>query len=325
MKTVGFYVNAGKQTGYGHVVRSMALADELVKRGFYCSFRGNRKAVTRVVDAGWESAPNHDFRAGVWIVDLEGGCPPELALRLRPLCDVLVILNGVGYPDGDPGRLLSDLCFYQGVTMRPYELDWPEFCGEWFVGPEWLILRREFQTHRIEPRLIVHDPPHVVISGGGADPKAVTDRVIQALCPPSDWGSPWKLRAIWGPLNEGYYGGADNVNNPPSMAEALAWADLAVVSYGMTTFECLALGLPTIALSISPDHAASAELVQEQSSGALVHLGEVENVHPIDIRNAVTEMLPRLPDLSEKARAFVDGQGAQRVADKILQTLEVKR
>jgi hypothetical protein len=91
---------------------------------------------------------------------------------LSEYCHVLVILNGVGYPDGDPGRLLADLVFYQGVTGRPYELDWTGFEGEWFEGPDWLILRREFSQVKAKPGS--HDPPRIVVAGGGSDPKNVT-------------------------------------------------------------------------------------------------------------------------------------------------------
>ena len=114
------------------------------------------------------------------------------------------------------------------------------------------------------------------------------------------------------------------MRDPSDLEYELARADVACVSYGMTAFECLCLGIPTVALSISPDHAASAALVQEQSGGALVSLGEVEKVQPLDIRNAVDAMLADAPALSQKARAYVDGKGVYRVADKILETLEAK-
>lgn len=330
MTQVAFYVAAGKETGHGHIVRCLALADELKERGCECVFFTNfsgREYIGQRYHAicieeiffGLAQLGQLDSfeipHSDIWIVDLEGGCPPALATLLRGM---LVILNGVGYPDGDPGRLLADLVFYQGVTRRPYELEWPGFEGEWFEGPEWLILRKDFRSVKAKPG--THDPPRVVVTGGGGDPKDVTRKALLALA-----DLDIQTYAIVGPSNEHDYEGIPYYKfqcDPVDMAESLAWADIAIVSYGMTAFECLALGLPTIALSISPDHAASADLVQEQSYNALHHLGEVENVTSQDIRQATEGALAAAPYFSKMARNFIDGKGTQRVTQKIMEVFD---
>jgi spore coat polysaccharide biosynthesis predicted glycosyltransferase SpsG len=104
MTTVGFYVKAGTKTGYGHLIRCYALAGELKERGCECVFWTNQPAWLR--DRGYDAFylnGGGDLTPDVWIVDLEGGCSPSLARQLSEYCHVLVILNGVGYPDGDPG------------------------------------------------------------------------------------------------------------------------------------------------------------------------------------------------------------------------------
>lgn len=323
MTSIGFRVEAGAQTGYGHIVRCLALADELRDRGCSCFFLtgDSIEAGVKVLErkykpfAFWsEIASNPD----VWIVDLEGGTPPALAYQLKKQCKKLVILNGVGYPDGDPGRLFADLVFYQGVSERPYFLNWEGFTGQWFEGPEWLILCKEFAAHK--PRVSFHDPLRVVVAGGGSDPKDVTGKVTGAL---ADYSI--AVRAILGPAYVGddlnYDSLVEFVRSPAVMAEALAWADIAIVSYGMTAFECLALGLPTIALSISPDHAASAEQVQERSGGALESLGEVDDVSAASILAAVYGKMMNYSKCSQRAVEFVDGLGTGRVVDKILEQI----
>jgi spore coat polysaccharide biosynthesis protein SpsF len=328
MTTVGFYVKAGVETGYGHIVRCLAMADELRERGCECIFftndEGKEKASAQEFDTfNLRTFFMCDFSTtqNIWIVDLEGGCPPILASYLSEYCHVLVILNGVGYPDGDPGRLLADLVFYQGVTRRPYELDWTGFEGEWLEGSDWLILRREFSQVKAKPGS--HDPPRIVVAGGGSDPKNVTGKVLDALK-----DDPLEVHAIVGPANQNGLGydprKVELLYSPDNMAEALAWADVAVVSYGMTAFECLALGLPTVALSISEDHALSANRVQQGCGAALTSLGPVECVSAQTIRAMVYAMLTRPAQLSKFAHRFVDGKGAGRVADKIMEVLSEK-
>ena len=329
MTSVAFYVKAGEQTGYGHIIRCLALAQELKARGVHCRFLTNFEGRKRARASGFPTQNALKTNLGlkmdpdVWIVDLEGGCSPSLANDLRFRCKVLVILNGVGYPDGDPGRLVADLVFYQGQTQRPYHLSWPDFCGEWFEGPDWLILGKDFQSVVAMEKPVIHAPPRVVICGGGSDPKNVTALALDALK-----DTHYQCCAIVGPANTREYGynprNAELVPDPPNMAEQLAWADVAIVSYGMTAFECLALGVPVVALSISEDHVASAQLVARRSSGALLSLGRVESADAEDIRWGVGLQLSRLPGLSLLACEFVDGRGAGRVADKILGMLEWK-
>ena len=326
MTQVSFYVKAGSETGFGHIVRSLALAAELTARGCECAFYSNATGKDRARAGGYDAyaldAAGLDL-PDVWVVDLEGGCPPSLATALKEQCDVLVILNGVGYKDGDPGRLVADLVFYQGCTMRPHNLDWTGFAGEWFEGAEWLILRKEFQEERARWKP-TFSPPGIVIAGGGSDPKDVTRRMLEILK-----NSDFYLSAIIGPANErdySHYGNKAALQfAPDNMARALSGGDIAIVSYGMTAFECLALGIPTIALSISPDHAASAQLVQQRSGRALRNLGTVEQVTGNSVYIAIDEMWRRHNILTDYARVFIDGRGAERVADKIIEKLEEVR
>ncbi|MBU2685848.1 MAG: hypothetical protein KKF27_21615, partial [Gammaproteobacteria bacterium] len=87
-----FYVRAGVKTGWGHLFRCLALADELRTLGADCTFLTEPGAIERVARAGFEAfafdANLSPFPgASVTIVDLEGGCPPDVARRVRQACD----------------------------------------------------------------------------------------------------------------------------------------------------------------------------------------------------------------------------------------------
>jgi spore coat polysaccharide biosynthesis protein SpsF len=185
-----------------------------------------------------------------------------------------------------------------------------------------LILRREFSQVKAKPGS--HDPPRIVVAGGGSDPKNVTGKVLNALKDDAI-----EMRALVGPANSWvesdiHFQTLDANLNPVGSSYEVLWADVAVVSYGMTAFECLALGLPTVALSISEDHALSANRVQQGCGAALTSLGPVECVSAQTIRAMVYAMLTRPAQLSKFAHRFVDGKGAGRVADKIMEVLNDK-
>lgn len=310
---VSFYVKAGPKTGMGHIYRCIALADKLTALGATCRFFSHGLAAEIATGAGYglveflKSSP-------VWVVDLEGGCPPTLAREVRALSDVFVILNGVGYPDGDPGRLHADLVLYQGVTDRPRKLSWDGFLGQWHEGVEYVILRDGIKRRWREAH---HAFPRVVAIGGGADIGGVSRRVVEALdC------HRYRVRVVVGAASTdeaAWPDGAEVVRDPPDFFNLLDWADVAVVSYGMTAFECLASGLPTVAISITEDHRHSAYLVMQRSRYSLFSIGMVDTVTDDEITDAVETALLSVYQMSGAALEFVDGNGAARVAGKIME------
>lgn len=321
--TVGFRVDAGEtdngNVGLGHIVRCLALAAELRDRGCACWFRGNRLAGVMALRAGFPTLPEDAetaLPADVWVVDLQEGCPPEVAAEYRPLCGALVIMNGVGWNMNDLARFLADLVFYQGVCKRPYEMNWDSFTGEWYEGPEWVILRPQFREHR-RLRTEPHDPPRVLVMGGGVDKGGVTGMIAQAMS-----GQDCELRAIIGSkvkMQHWRWAEDEIIQNPSNVAMAMSWADVAVISYGMTAFECIALGLPPVALSLGEAQLEGAELVTERVSGALMNLGLVEDVTSAGIQGAIRDTLEGIEIWSQRCLNFVDGLGAGRVADKIVE------
>jgi len=311
---VSFYVKAGPRTGMGHIYRCIALADKLGEMGATCRFFAHGLAAELATGAGYDLRQFLEF-SDVWVVDLEGGCPPTLACEMRGKSSVFVLLNGVGYKGGDPGRLVADLVFYQGVTDRPKRLDWSGFRGAWYEGADYVILRDGIRRRW---RDVPHEPfPRIVVVGGGADIGGVSRRVAEALdC------RLYEVEVVVGaasPDDEPWPNEVEVVRDPDDIFKVLDWADVAIVSYGMTAFECLASGLPTIAVSITEDHRSSANLVMQQSRYALFSLGLVDKVPDADIEDAVEVALLMLDQMSGKALEFCDGQGAARTAHKIME------
>jgi len=306
---IGIRCDAGTQTGFGHLVRELALAEELRRRDADCVFYMTPQSAGKdlVFDAGFymclPTAPNWvgNEKFDAFIVDLEHGCPMKLAEDVRPSTDRFVVLDGTGYKDEEEGRRLADIVIFQGATPYAKDLDWDGFEGKWYSGPEWVILRKEF----VEACKYDYDREGIVILGGGSDPKGVTELAVDAL------RSRTGVTVVLGP-------GFDRelncprwwriLRNPDDLVSAMAGAKMAVASYGMTVYELMCLGIPTVVVSISEYHAGCAAMLESES---LISLGEIGKVTPAQIEYALEE-------LREPVSRVVDGKGAERVADLIL-------
>lgn len=311
MKDVYFYTHAGPGIGMGHVSRCLVLARELSKK-HRCRFIGDSHVADQTARENIETVSAYPLifpTADVYVADFRGGVPAHRAKQLRDVSDVLVIFDDCA-PLPDPARFYADLMIYPGITNRPHcELDWTGFDGEWHEGADWIMLHEKFQNRPPRKR----HGNRVVVCGGGSDPLDVTTKILNCL-------SGLDVCAIIGPSNTqfepGCYPDVKIVHSPPDMADALEWGDVAIVTYGSTVFESLALGIPVIIVPVFGDQGASADLVAERSGGAVCNLGEIDTWCGADVSAAVDRALA-----IDGSQRFVDGLGASRVAERIEERL----
>lgn len=189
------------------------------------------------------------------------------------------------------------------------------------AGPTYALLRSEFRTEAT-----VRRPAgalrRVVALVGATDPSNASRIVLDAFAQLGD--ADIELDLIVGPGNTRVaelrdratsIRGAGVSVDPPSVAALLREADLAIVAAGTATWECAALGVPCILVSVAANQRPVAR--ELASAGAAVDAGAVESL----TADALAESLRRLSAdaaaraaLASRARLLVDGCGAERVA-----------
>jgi UDP-2,4-diacetamido-2,4,6-trideoxy-beta-L-altropyranose hydrolase len=105
---------------------------------------------------------------------------------------------------------------------------------------------------------------------------------------------------------------------PGALLARLALSDVAVLAFGVSVYEAMAMGVPTVAVCRGDDDAAHADTLAAR--GALLRVGP--RWHADELRGAVAGLVadPRRRDaMREAAVALVDGRGAGRVAAAILE------
>lgn len=341
--------DGSSEVGLGHVVRCVALADELSQRyGCSVSFA--------VWDGplGVDRIKKSDYRVHIpsqkqletkneesWLKDLASQTQAQclvLDIRTTLPCQAIKELRNSGIliatiDDPSERRLFCDLAFYPPVP-QVYQMDWNGFQGEYFVGWEWVLLRAQF-SKRKEPcnekgnKGNLHSPLNILISMGGSDLAGFTLMAIQAL------------DAIIGDLNIVIVLGAgfrhelelqdlllksihsyELHRNILDMANLMARADLAIASFGVTAYELAAMSVPSLFLCLSKDHAVSATAFEK--AGVARSLGIYTEVEISDIKEKL-EILARNPMLLSSMRGrtleLPVGEGCRKVAQKIFERI----
>lgn len=324
------------EVGLGHVVRTLALADELRERqgmgivfamargpeGFALAERAGYPVARLAADAEEATLARviDGRRPDVLLLDVRSALAPAAVERWRQRGILVVTLD-----DPSERRLAADLVFSPPVKGA-LEANWDGFTGERHIGWDWVVLRRQFAVR--PPARPAAALPHVLVTMGGSDPAGFTLKAIRAL-DSLDMplrvtvvaGSAFAHRDLLQSLLRRSRRRFDLLFDVADMAGLMADADLAVASFGVTAYELAALGVPAVYLCLGADHAASSEAFVKE--GLAVSLGVGAAVSDAALAAAVAKLLgdsAQRAGMSERARATVDGRGAARIAGMIAAT-----
>lgn len=298
-------------------MRSSPLGFEMVTEKGYAVFTPLEEPFNYEI---WLQDVLERTHAQVLVLDVRDDLPRAVVERIRR-CGVLI----VSLDDSSERRLAADLAFYPPVPQAK-RLDWSGFRGELHVGWEWVVLRREFaaKSERVEQY-----PPTILVSMGGSDPAGLTLMALEALDLLADdfqtivvlgkgFQHHLELESFFRRARRKY----DVRHDVKGIAGLMATADLAIASFGITAYELAAMGVPSIYLCLTTDHAESASAFVHAGIG--VSLGVYDQVSKEKIRDAASGLLNNplfRKQMSERAFALCDGRGMSRTANKIMERI----
>ncbi|MEV4011250.1 hypothetical protein AB0J35_12165 [Nonomuraea angiospora] len=318
MIRVGFRCDAGGRGGVGHLVRCVALAEELRARGVEVVFLGEVRGST------WARA---QLRERALPLVPAPGEPARLAALARELrLDAAVLdsydlpegtgaaLRGAGLTvlaivDGDPLGQEADLYLDQnlGAERRPFPVPTRRLAGARYV-----LLRDSVRgLGRARP---AGPLPRVLCFFGGTDSAGVAPAWAGALLAA---GVPFEATVV---SPTPFEAGGPIAVIPPTdrLPELMAGADLVVTAAGSAVWELLHLGVPTALTWVADNQLIGYE--ELVGRGVAAGLGRAADA-------AAAGVLARLltdPAVREehgrRGRGLVDGKGRERVADALLRS-----
>lgn len=331
--------DASTRIGYGHIVRCIALAEQM-QRDF------NWHVIFSITEdaGGIHYAQKHGFqveslpgpleshREGKWLVSVANRVDASaliLDVRSELPCDTVQKIrnNGtlvVSIDDISERRLGANLAFYPPIPQVS-KMDWSGFDGKLLIGWPWIMMPTQFAVRATCEKAKKTELPSVLITMGVSDPEGLTLKVLASIDSLSEefttrivLGTAFThndLLSNWLATSLRSY---EILRDPPSMAAVMSEADLAIASFGVTAYELACVGVPAIYLCRSADHALSAMVLDQ--AGAGVSLGEYSKVSAIDIQKKLQNWLVNAEargQSGERGRHLIDGKGAVRIARAI--------
>ena len=212
------------------------------------------------------------------------------------------------------------------IVIAPYAGE-PGLChiapGRVLAGPAYFPLAAPFLN--AARRGVRADVERVLVTCGGGDPRAATPKILKAVL-----GLPCKrIDVVVGAAFSEENRDRTNaiaakhkdrvavIDAPASLADTMSRIDLCVCANGLTKYELAAMGVPTLALSLSPAHHETNLAFAD--TGALSVLGLLDGVGGAQIADAAAALISN-PDrrarMSAAGAALIDGLGARRILDE---------
>lgn len=335
--SVVIWCDLGPGIGVGHLMRCVALAEELRSRGGEVRFLADATAVPFAREQlerrrlPWEPPPS-DPLAGVDLVARRRPdavvvdsylLPPEVYAALRASHRLLAFVDtGVGDREAD---------VYLDHTLGaedpgPAALPVPGAVRLFGIG--FALVRDDVLRHRPKDPGDHADgvPPRVVVFSGGTDASAAAPAMLRTLV---GTGEPFAATAVAATeeraarLRAVVPGAGQEVTvvRPTARLPALvARADLVLSAAGTSSSELLCLGAAAALVQVADNQADTyARMV---GSGLVAPLGRVEELRA-DPGRAAPAVRRLLRDADERVRLrragweLVDGRGRGRVADRL--------
>ncbi|MDP8207663.1 MAG: hypothetical protein P9L92_13435 [Candidatus Electryonea clarkiae] len=344
-------VDGGDIIGYGHIMRSIGLAEALEDEGFRPLF------YTRLVDgAGVETLRRNGINPTVIPPDVSEEEEPDWILKHVKTefgVPILVAVDGYHFPDDYWLRFQKNTVVlatdvfggrnYSGVNLlyngyaHAFQMDYsqcPEDTGL-LLGPGWMITRKEVLNRKPDkPSSQPERVKRVLINGGGVDEHDVTGRVASAFANLQPEHIPDEAFFVTG-IN---YPFSDRLNSrleklpftkrlvqPDNWLDLIASSDLLLISGGQVQYEAAFFGTPYIVLLIEENQRGSAGAMQEMGITSVAGwLKDMSDDQILDAYVNICKDRKKRESFSLKGFQLLDGLGSKRVAEACLREVRDK-
>lgn len=319
------------ETGMGHVMRALSLAEAFRSSGHSVSFFSKYPPGAEIIKGkgfdvlNWEKAgewkDTKDFPADVIVIDsYEVSREYFEKLKERTKCLVYIDdLNAFKYPvdvivNGTASALNMNYEALQDAKL--------------LLGLRYNLLRKEF--FHVPKRKTGRKINNILITTGNSDPFHMTEKILQIFIEEKEFAG-LKYHVIVG-------SGFDNniwesritdcadvclYKNPDMMSEIMMNCDVAVAAGGSTLYELAACGIPAVVFAYAENQIPQITAMEQEN--LIRYLGTYTSVKKERLIKEIQyfqENIEMREELVKKLQKLVDAQGSLRVVKEIEAVIE---
>ncbi len=331
-KVIAIRADGNSEIGFGHLMRTQALARQLEKRGAEVVFLTKNPENIK----GY-SLEVIDFNVGITKED----CVVEKILKKRQ-ADMLII-DSYAYGQERLDRIagldllsvyIDDMNLYEfntdylvNANLYAAKLDYHGKAG-FLLGSEYLMMREEFGG--LPSRKIRKQAQDVLISFGAADMENLTPWILKILF---NYHKFYELNwhVVIGPVFrnlaeiEAMVRDKRKVflHHSPDVKSLMGNCDISINAAGSTTYELAACGVPALLIAAADNQLRLAR--EADGQGFAIDLGwhsELRKEYLFDTLDRVIEDRAVRQAMAARGQDLIDGKGAKRLADILLNAME---
>ena len=344
-KNLFIRVDGSAEIGTGHIIRCIALANELKNLFNKIIFLTNNTSENLI-----DIIKDNDFQ--VKILD-ENGLNNEIKslssfialydtelnyllidhydidhkyeYRMRKFFKKIFIIDDLANRKHDCD-LLIDQNYYKNLNSRYDELV-PTNCIV-LLGPKYVILRSEFQDIQKIKLKKNTSPKNILISYGGSDPKNESEKILDAIKTINN--TKFFITLVTGIHNQNFeqlqrktfqMKNIKIFKHVQNFSQLLSNSDLCFGAGGTTTWERFFVGVPSIVTIVSSDQKESVEFLSHL--GHVINLGFAQDMTVDKYTESLLNLDPEiLYKISLNNQKLVDGQGKIRIKKQIIQLID---
>lgn len=336
--------DASVAIGSGHVIRCLTLADQLrgqgaevsflcaelpgglsdlvSARGYVCGQLSSSVAGSCIIDAAETLMVASEVMPGIvdWLVVDHYGLDSRWEESVRGCCRRMMVIDDIANRPHSCELLLDqnydDQWRYQDLVAKD--------CRQ-LLGPGYALLRPEYAENRRPDEYRRRSLRRIFVFFGGSDPADLTGMTLKALMAPDlihlevdvVVGGSYIHHESLDILSKER--GHTIIYGPQlHLADLMMAADLAVGAGGVTNWERMTLGLPSLVIPMAENQVPISEQLHQR--GIIRLIGQSYDISVEQIRDALLDEIRsrKYLDRIAPSMATCDGQGASRVLHAML-------
>lgn len=331
---VAFRVDASSEIGLGHLIRCLALSEELIRRGHVCYFLSKIDSVeliNRIVKSNvsyQKIKPNvslqEDLDSSIkfsnendidWIITDSYCIDAKYIMEIKQNG-----FNVLSIDDTAQIHYYSDVVLNQNIGAEKLRFSTENYT-KMLIGTKYIMIRDELLKR--DKKIENNEVKKILVTFGGTDSDNFTLKILKLL---SSINENVEFLIVLGPFNL-FYKDIERydrevgckiklIKSPEDMAEVYLESDIAISAGGSSCYELAHFGIPNIIIAVADNQIkVSHELDKQKVS---IYLGKKNELKAERLTYNVKELIDNYSlrkQMRLNGRKLVDGKGKERIVE----------